>query len=263
VARERTEVLAVIGARSGSRALPGKNVAPLVGHPLLAWIVSAARRAATVDRVVVSTDSEEYAAVARRYGAEVPYLRPAELASDDATDVAYVAHLLDWLEAHEGYRPDVVLRLLPTVPMQAPEDLDAVVAVLVGDHDATSAMVVAEARQHPAKALRIAPDAVGRARLVAYVSSDGPGDGGGGAEPTARQSHPPAYFRANVVATRPVTVRSTGTLAGDRVAVHIIDRDRGVDIDSADDLHLAELLMGQQDPPIPPPVAVGSGSEPV
>lgn len=239
-------VLALIGARSGSRGLPGKNLRPLGGHPLLAWSIATARRAASVNRVVVSTDDPGYAEVARRYGAEVPFLRPAELAGDAAPDVAYVLHALDALERMEGYLPDVVLRLLPTVPFQQPEDLDAVVAVLVSDPDATSAIVVAPARQHPAKALRIVHDEVGRDRLVGWS--------GGGSEPTTRQSHGQAYFRSNVVAARPAAVRTTGTLAGDRAAVHVVGADRGPDIDDDLDLLVAELLVAHRDPPRPEPV---------
>jgi len=260
------EVLAVIGARSGSRGLPGKNIAMFGGHPLLSWVVAAARRATTVDRVIVSTDSADYATVARRYGAEVPFLRPTELATDDASDVSYVAHLLDRLEADEGYRPDVVLRLLPTVPLQSADDLDAIVRILLDDDDATAAMVVAEARQHPAKALRAVEDAEGRLRLVSYGASVTSGsllvDGGPcGAEPTARQSYAPAYVRANVVATRPATVRRTGTLTGERVGLHVIEASRGLDIDSEEDLRCAEVLLGLQDPPIPRPEPVEPPTE--
>lgn len=241
------EVLALVGLRSGSVGLPDKNVLPFAGHPLCAWILSAARRSARVTRVVVSTDSAGYAAIARRYGAETPVLRPAELAGSDAGDVLYVAHMLDHLERAEGYQPDVILRLVATAPLQLPEDLDAAVDVLVADPDADAAMVVAEARQHPMKALRHEMDAEGRARLVPYLrTADRP-------EPAARQSYAPAYLRANVIATRPDTVRRTGTLAGDRVASVIIDQRRAVDIDTAADLRLAELLLAELDPPIAPP----------
>lgn len=239
-------VLAVVGARSGSKGLPDKNLRPLGGHPLLAWAVGAARRATRVDRVVVSTDADRYAEVARAYGAEVPVLRPVELAADDSPDVDYVAHVLDVLAAREGYRPAVVLRLLPTVPFQTHEDLDGVIATLVADADATSAVVVAPSREHAAKALRLADDAAGRVRLVPYA-------GDGGVEPAARQGHAPSYHRSNVVATRPSTIAATGTLTGPRVAAHVIAPGRAIDIDTAEDLRLAEALLDVLDPaPVPP-----------
>jgi CMP-N,N'-diacetyllegionaminic acid synthase len=244
------EVLALVGVRSGSQGLADKNVRPLGGHPLLAWILAAAQRSARVTRLVVSTDSAAYAEVARRYGAQTPVLRPAELAGPDATDVSFVTHMLDHLEASEGYRPDVVLRLLATAPLQQPEDLDAAVDALLADPDADSVMVVAEARQHPMKAMRREVDAEGRVRLVPYL------EGSGQPEPTARQSYAPAYLRANVVATRPEVVRRTGTLAGRVVGCVEIPAGRAVDIDTEIDLRLAEVLLSLADPPVPPPVAL-------
>ena len=240
------EVLAVIGVRGGSRGLPDKNVLPLAEHPLLAWIVSAARRSDRVTRVLVSTDREDYAALAREYGAETPFLRPAALATDTATDVEYVRHALDHLEEVEGYVPDVVLRLLATVPTQTPEDLDAAVDVLLVDPGASSAVVVAPSRQHPEKAMRIVVQD-GRERLAPYLPDRT------SVEPTARQGHEAAYVRANVVATTPQVVRSTGTLTGDAVACHVVDADRIVDIDSALDLALAELIVRGDPRRFPPP----------
>jgi CMP-N,N'-diacetyllegionaminic acid synthase len=240
------EVLAIIGVRSGSRGLPDKNVLPLAGHPLLAWIVSAARRAERVTRVVVSTDSAEYAEIARAYGAETPFLRPAALASDTAKDVDYILHALDELEASEGYVPDVVLRLLATVPTQMPEDLDAVVDLLLDDREATSAVVVAGARQHPEKAMRIV-ESGGRRRLAPYL------EGNTGIEPGARQAYAQAYVRANVIATRPEVVRRTGTLTGDAATCHVVDSDRIVDIDAAIDLDLAALIIERHQASLPSP----------
>jgi CMP-N,N'-diacetyllegionaminic acid synthase len=243
------EVLAIIGVRSGSRGLPGKNLRPLAGHPLLAWIVAAALRSERVTRVLVTTDTEELAQVARRYGAETPFLRPAELAADGSTDLEHVRHALDWLAEHEGYVPDAVVRLLATVPTQLPEDIDTAVDLLLADESVTSAVVVAEARQHPAKTMRLV-DVDGRRRPVAYLP-DGPG-----AEPTARQTYPPAFVRANVIATRPAVVRTTGTLTGAAPVAHVIDRDRVVDIDTELDLRLAALVLAEHRPPMPEPVRI-------
>jgi len=244
------EVLALVGLRSGSVGLPDKNILPFAGHPLAAWIIAAARRSQRVTRVVVSTDSAEYAAIARRYGAETPVLRPAELSGPEASDVLYIAHMLDHLETSEGYRPDIVLRLVATAPLQTAEDLDAVVDTLIADPVADSAMVVAEARQHPMKAMRRERDPDGNVRLVPYLETSDR------AEPAARQSYPSAYLRANVIATRPDTVRRTGTLAGDSVACVVIDAARAVDIDSAADLTFAETLLARLDPPAPAPQPV-------
>jgi CMP-N,N'-diacetyllegionaminic acid synthase len=251
-------VLAVIGARSGSKGLPDKNVRDLAGHPLLAWIVAAARRATTVDRVVVSTDSPAYAAIARSYGAETPVPRPAELAGDTSTDVEFVRHLLDRLAAEEGYRPAIVVRLVATAPLQQPEDIDAAVTLLRDDPTASSVMVVAEARQHPAKALRMVADAAGRPRLVPWAA---PAEGAsGGAEPSARQAYAPAYLRANVVATRTSTIEATGTLAGDAVAAHLVPADRSIDIDTELDLAVAACLIEARGPGAPRPEPVTGGT---
>lgn len=241
------EVLAVIGVRSGSRGLPGKNLRPLAGHPLLAWIVATAVRAEHVTRVLVTTDAQDLADVARAYGAETPFLRPAELATDTATDVEHVRHALGWLEEHEGYVPDVVVRLLATVPTQLPEDVDAAVELLLSDPEATSAVVVTEARQHPMKSLRI-DDVDGRRALHPFLP------GGAGAEPTARQGYAPAYVRGNVVATRPAVVHTTGTLTGGLPVAHVVERDRIVDIDTELDLELAEIVLARHEPAIPAPV---------
>jgi CMP-N,N'-diacetyllegionaminic acid synthase len=240
------EVLVIIGVRSGSRGLPGKNLRPLAGHPLVAWIVATALRSERVTRVLVSTDSEDLASAARDYGAETPFLRPAELATDGATDVEYVRHALAWLEEHEGYVPEVAVRLLATVPTQLPEDVDAVVALLLDDPVATSAVAVAEARQHPLKTLRI-DESDGRRVLRPFFS------GGAGAEPTARQAYEPAFVRANIVATRPAVVHSTGTLTGALPVAHVIERDHVVDIDTELDLLLAELVLTRHVPAIPAP----------
>ena len=149
------EVLAIIGARSGSKSVKDKNIALVGGKPLLGRIIETARASRHVNRVIVSTDSEDYAAVAREYHAETPFLRPAELAQELSPEFEYVRHALRWLEEHEGYVPDIAVRCMATVPLQRTEDIDGVILLLAGDPAAESAVVVAEARQHPLKALKM------------------------------------------------------------------------------------------------------------
>ena len=124
---DQARVLALIPARSGSKGLPGKNVRMLGGKPLLAWPVEAAKSAKCVDRVVVSTDSAEYGRVASLHGAEVPALRPVELATDTAPSSGFIVHMLDLLET-QGDRYEYVVLLEPTSPLTTGEDVDAAVA---------------------------------------------------------------------------------------------------------------------------------------
>ena len=232
------EVLGVIGARSGSKGVPDKNIRDLAGKPLLAWIIEAAKKSKYVTRLIVSTDSEKYAATARSFGAETPFLRPQEISGDSATDFEYVSHAVRWLRENEGYRPDIVVRLMPTVPLQSSADIDSCIEKLLSDSDAHSAVVVAEARQHPEKALKIVDDKSGAPYLVGYKSGDGKG-----VDPTSRHFYPKAYFRANLIVLRTPVIEEFGTLTGERVLPHVIPQERAVDIDSLIDFFIAEKLI--------------------
>lgn len=234
------QVMGIVGIRSGSKGLPNKNIRPLGGKPLVGWILDAARRSKYINRLVVSTDSAEYAEIARRFGADVPYLRPSELAGDQSPEYEYVRHMVEWLERHEGYRPDIVVRMMATVPFQSPEDLDAVVSLVVADPKADSAVVIAEARQHPIKALKIVDDGAGGRKLVSYF-----GNSGREVTPIARQSYEKAYYRANVIACRTRVIFDTGSLTGDLVRFHIIPQDRAVDIDNLTDFYVIEQLLNK------------------
>ena len=121
------EVLAIIGARSGSKSVKDKNIALVDGKPLLGRIIETARSSRNVNRVIVSTDSPEYAAVARDYHAETPFLRPAELAGELSPEFEYVRHALQWLEENEGYVPDIAVRCMATVPLQRTEDIEGAI----------------------------------------------------------------------------------------------------------------------------------------
>jgi CMP-N,N'-diacetyllegionaminic acid synthase len=133
-------VLAIIPARAGSKGLPGKNIRPLAGKPLLAWAVEAACGAALVDDVIVSTDSQDFADVAAAHGASVPFLRPAELASDTAPSIGYIIHALETL-AEGGNTYDYVVVLEPTSPLTESADVDAAIGQLHGALDRADAIV--------------------------------------------------------------------------------------------------------------------------
>ncbi len=123
--------VAVIPARGGSKSIPLKNIRPLAGKPLIAYAIEACRRAVCVDRTVVSTDDERIAAVARECGAEVPFMRPAELSGDPVTLDPVIYHAVETLEAQDGRTIDVVLTVQPTCPLLRPETIERSVATLV------------------------------------------------------------------------------------------------------------------------------------
>src|SRR5512143_1233731 len=118
------EVLALIPARGGSKGIPRKNIRPFGAFPLIAYSIAAARQADLVTRVIVSTDDVEIAGVARQYGAETPFMRPAELAADRTMDLPVFQQALDWLDQNEGYHPEIVLHLHPTSPVRPRGCLD-------------------------------------------------------------------------------------------------------------------------------------------
>ena len=111
-------VLAIIPARSGSKSVKDKNIRLMDGKPMIAYSIEHAQKANCIDRIIVSTDSEEYAAIARKYGAETPFLRPAEYATDTALDYDVFLHALNYLEEVEGYIPELVVQLRPTYPIR-------------------------------------------------------------------------------------------------------------------------------------------------
>lgn len=232
------KIMGIIGARSGSKGIPNKNIRLLLQKPLIAWIIETARASRYINRLVVSTDSDEYAEIARRYGAEVPYLRPKALAADHSPEWEYVRDMVEWLEAHEQYRPDIVVRMMATVPLQMRTDIDACIEELLKDPTAHSAVVIAEARQHPQKALKLVDDGMGGKRLVTYFT-----ESGREVTPIARQYYEKAYFRANVIACRTRVIYETGSLTGDRVRYHIIPQERAIDIDCPIDFFIVEKLM--------------------
>ncbi|MBT3553017.1 MAG: acylneuraminate cytidylyltransferase family protein [Rhodospirillaceae bacterium] len=131
------EVIALIQARGGSKGVAGKNIRDLGGHPLLAWSVAASNMAQSIERTILSTDSEEIAAIGSKYGAEVPFMRPAEFSSDTATDYPVIRHAIEWLRDEKEFVPEFVVQIRPTTPLRDPALIDMAVARLKAAPDAT------------------------------------------------------------------------------------------------------------------------------
>ena len=135
---DNNSCMALIPARGGSKSVPKKNIRLFRGHPLIAYSIAAAKLAKNVDRVVVSTDSEEIAEISRRYGAEVPFLRPAEFAQDNSPDIDFVKHAIRWLYEHEKKIPGYFIHLRPTTPIRNPEHIEEAICRIQRDKDSTS-----------------------------------------------------------------------------------------------------------------------------
>jgi N-acylneuraminate cytidylyltransferase len=126
------EIVALIPARSGSKGVPNKNIKPLFGIPLMVFSIAVAIKSKLIDRVIVSTDSEEYADIARKHGAEVPFLRPATISGDNATDLEFFQHTINWLERNESSVPDYFVHLRPTTPIRDARVVDEALRSFVG-----------------------------------------------------------------------------------------------------------------------------------
>ncbi|HCE45352.1 MAG TPA: cytidylyltransferase [Lentisphaeria bacterium] len=142
---------AIIPARSGSKGVPGKNIRPLKGHPLIAYSIAAASLSKGIDRVIVSTDSAEIAEISRKYGAEVPFIRPAEFAKDSSSDRDFMVHANQWFEANEKMMPEYWVHLRPTTPLRDPSLIDDAISALKASPEASSLRSGHEASESPFK----------------------------------------------------------------------------------------------------------------
>ena len=232
---KQSGVLALIPARGGSKSIPRKNIRPLAGHPLLAYSIAAGLHAKSVTRVIVSTDDEEVAKIATRYGAEVPFMRPTNLAADDTTDLPVFQHALSWLESQEGYHPDVIVQLRPTSPLRQLNCVDRAVELLLGNPEADSVRGVVPSGQNPYKMWRL----LGDGRLEPLLRN-------GFNEPynMPRQKLPQTFWQTgHIDAIRPGTILEKDSMSGDVILPLMIDPAYTVDIDTLRDWQQIEWII--------------------
>ncbi|MFZ5879874.1 MAG: cytidylyltransferase domain-containing protein [Chloroflexota bacterium] len=232
-----TDVLALIPARGGSKGIPRKNIRSFAGWPLIAWSIAAAQQSKYVTRIIVSTDDEEIAAVARECGAETPFLRPAEFAQDKSTDLPVFEHALGWLAEHEGYHPEVVVQLRPTSPVRPRGLIDDAIQILLDHPDADCVRGVVPSGQNPFKMWRFDDP---KQPMKPLLTVDGL------AEPynAPRQILPPTYWQTgHIDAIRVSTILERHTLTGDVIYPLVIDSKYTVDIDTLPDWAKYEALV--------------------
>jgi len=214
-------VLAIVPARAGSRGIPDKNVVSFRGKPLLVYSIEHGLAARNVDRVIVSTDSPSYRAIAEAAGAEAPFLRPAALAGDFSTDLEVFVHALEWLDAHEGYRPEACVHLRPTHPTRRVLDVEQAVELLLADPSADSVRSVVKAPHTPYKMWRLDEAGTLQPLLAGPVPE---------AWNQPRQALPEVYLQnAAVDVVRARVVRERRSMTGGRVLPYLMDRIGDVD----------------------------------
>lgn len=231
-------VLGVIPARGGSKGLPGKNLRGLGRLSLVAHAIASARESHGLTRCIVSTDSEDIAAEARRHGADVPFIRPPDLASDQAGMVPVLQHAVRWLEQSAHVRPDLVVTLQPTSPFRVGADIDRTIAKVL-ETGADSAQTVTEASYHPFFMKTLDGD-----RTVALFA-----DG----HRYVRRQDAPAVFQPSgaVYVTRYDTLMKHGHVLGVDNRAIVMGFEASANIDTEWDFLLAEVILRAGRAPIP------------
>lgn len=226
-------VLGIVPARGGSKSIPRKNIKSFAGKPLIAWAVEILKNSEVVDRVAVSTDDQEIAEIAKKYGAEVPFLRPAEFAQDDSPVFLAIQHALRWFRENDGYWPDSVVLIEPTSPGKQPHHIHDMVKMLE-ETGADSVVSVAEVPGVFNPHWQMVRDGDGRLKLFT----------GGPVRSVIkrRQELPQTYYRGSAIYVfRPeLLFKPEPSLYGEDVRGYVIDSKYSFDIDTLEDWELAE-----------------------
>lgn len=234
----KSKILAVIGLRSGSKGIKDKNIKSLGGKPLVSWILQAVKKSKYIDRTIVSTDSLKYAKVAKKYNAEVPFIRPKNISKDNSDELEFIKHTLNFLKKKENYVPDIVVRLLATVPFQRTKDIDKLISLII-KKKYNSSVIITKSKQHPAKSLRIIEKGQ---YLVSYKTNKGIDVG----RKLNRQTHfknEDVYVRANVIACDINVIKKYNSLTSNKTGYLIIKNNYHVDIDNMEDFDYAKFLV--------------------
>lgn len=226
------KILGVIPARGGSKGIPNKNIVDLCGKPLISYTIEAARKSKYLTDVIVSTDSEQIAAVAKSLGANVPFLRPKNLAADATPSAPVVAHAIEFMEKINQYKYDAVMLLQPTTPLRSTKDIDNVIKIWIEEEIDSVVSVVNVGAEHPLRMKRI----IGN-RLINYIDQ-------GVEDMRPRQQLPAVYIRngAAYLRGRDEFMKSM-SLVGEDVSPYVMPEERSINIDATKDLVYAQFVF--------------------
>lgn len=232
---ENMKILAFIPARAGSKRVPNKNIKLFKGKPLIAYTIETAKKSRFINRVVVSTDSQDIADIAKQYNAEVPFLRPGEISHPDSTEMQFFEHALDWFEKNEKYEPDLIVLLYPTSPFRKTESIDRAVAEMLKHPEADSLRSIKLCSEHPCKMWVTDMD-----YLKPFVKSEKPN-----MHTLSYQLLPVVYIQnASIYITKPSTIREKKSPTGDKILPFVMDEMESIDINTPLNFVFAEFIMG-------------------
>lgn len=231
----KPEVLAIVMARGGSKSIPGKNLKHLNNHPLIAYSIASGLASDFVDRLIVSTDDGDIAEISKKYGAEIPFIRPAEFAQDDTLDFPVIEHALSWLDEYDNYHPDIIVQLRPTSPLRPKGLIDKSIELLLANLEADCIRGVTSPKQNPYKMWKEG----GNGYLDPLLNSDFE-------EPfnMPRQQLPDCYWQTghiDVIRAENMLVKKS--LTGDNILPIYIESKYCIDIDSQNDFNIAEQII--------------------
>jgi CMP-N,N'-diacetyllegionaminic acid synthase len=228
-------VLAIIPARGGSKGLPRKNIYPLHGKPLIAWTIEQAQRSGRIDSILVSTDDEEIAGVARDFGLTVPFLRPSALAGDSSLIADAILHAVDWLEAH-GEHFDIIALLEPTTPLRKSSDIDSAIALFLESLERADSLVsIGEIQNENPYVAQIIRDGY----VVPFIGS--------GEIPSNRQQLNKVYFpHGGIYMSKMDAFRKYRTFYQTRTIGYLVEEWQNYEIDSIYDLICVRAIMEEK-----------------
>ncbi len=234
-------ILAIIPARGGSKGLPDKNILPLAGHPLIAYSIKAALDSPSISRVIVSTDSEAIADIARSYGAEIPFMRPAELAQDRSLDYDVFLHALSWLKENENYSPELVVQLRPTSPIRYVADIETCIERMATHAEADSIRIITRAAYTPYKMWRASTEDQAMTPLLTL-------EGHPESYNEPRQNLPTIYWQVGTLdVIRPEVILKKNSMSGTNVFPYRIEPEQAIDIDDIFSFQRAEAYISTHD----------------
>ena len=231
------KILCLIPARSGSKGIPHKNIKKLGGIPLLNWSINQAKscKYANCIRIIVSTDSEEYAEIAKKGGAEVPFLRPESISADLSTDYEFISHSLSFLRENEKYIPDIVLQLRPTQPLRKVSDIDKCLDIFIENYDEYDSLrTVVPFEKSPFKMYTIKDNQL--TPLFNEVNKI--------KEPynQCRQILPQTFLHNGYIDIIKASIIKDGVLSGEKIYAYLMDKNDTIDIDTLEDWEKAEKI---------------------